>query len=67
MRGSSPVPGFDGIEIDGRLIITIAAALWTATSASVPFVVGAAVKIAYDLTLWRLFRTVKPPEEAALR
>jgi MFS family permease len=43
---------------------TIAAALWTATSASVPFVAGAAVKIAYDLTLWRLFRAVKPPEEA---
>jgi MFS family permease len=45
---------------------TIAATLWTAASASVPFVAGAAVKIAYDLTLWRLFRTVKPPEEAAV-
>ena len=45
---------------------TIAAALWTAASPTVPFVVGAAVKIAYDLTLWRLFRTVKPPEEATL-
>lgn len=42
---------------------TIAAALWTAASATVPFVIGAAVKIAYDLALWRLFRTVKPPEE----
>ena len=46
---------------------TIAAALWTATSATVPFIAGAAVKIAYDLTLWRLFRTVKPPEETAVR
>ena len=46
---------------------TIAAALWTATSATVPFIAGAAVKIAYDLTLWRLFRTVKPPEETADR
>lgn len=44
---------------------TIATALWTATSAVVPFVSGALVKIAYDLTLWRLFRTVKPPEEEA--
>jgi MFS family permease len=43
---------------------TIAAALWTAASASAPFVIGGLVKIAYDLTLWRLFRTVKPPEEA---
>jgi hypothetical protein len=23
--------------------------------------------MAYDLTLWRLFRTVKPPEEAAVQ
>ena len=44
---------------------TIAAALWTTTSASVPFVIGAAVKIAYDLTLWGLFRRIRPPEEAA--
>jgi Na+/melibiose symporter-like transporter len=46
---------------------TIAASLWTAASATVPFIAGAAVKIAYDLTLWRLFRSVKPPEEAAVR
>ena len=45
---------------------TFAAALWTATSATVPFVAGATVKIAYDLTLWRLFRSVRPPEEAAV-
>jgi MFS family permease len=45
---------------------TVATALWTATSASVPFVLGALVKITYDLTLWRLFRSVKPPEEAPL-
>jgi MFS family permease len=42
---------------------TISTALWAATSASVPFVAGALVKIAYDLTLWRLFRGIKPPEE----
>ena len=46
---------------------TVAAALWTAASATVPFVVGAAVKIAYDLTLWRLFRTITPPEETVIR
>jgi hypothetical protein len=40
--------------------------LWTATSATVPFVAGATVKIAYDPALWRLFRSVKPPEEAAV-
>lgn len=45
---------------------TIAAVLWTAGSATAPFVIGAAVKIAYDLTLWRLFKAVKPPERTAL-
>ena len=45
---------------------TVATALWAATSAGVPFVGGALVKIAYDLTLWRLFRSVKLPEEAPL-
>ena len=29
-----------------------------------PLVVGAAMKIAYDLLLWRAFRGVRPPEEA---
>lgn len=28
-----------------------------------PFVVAGALKIAYDLSLWRLFRAVRPPEE----
>jgi MFS family permease len=45
---------------------TAAAALWAATSATVPFVLGALVKISYDLTLWRLFRRVSPPEESRL-
>jgi MFS family permease len=42
-----------------------ATALWGAVSASAPFVVGGVVKILYDLTLWCLFRQVKPPEEAS--
>jgi predicted MFS family arabinose efflux permease len=42
-----------------------ATALWGAASASAPFVVGGMVKIIYDLTLWVLFRQVKPPEEAS--
>jgi hypothetical protein len=28
-----------------------------------PLVIGAALKIAYDLLLWRAFRAVRPPEE----
>jgi MFS family permease len=45
----------------------VATALWGAASASVPFVVGGVVKIAYDLILWFLFRHVKPPEEGQER
>jgi hypothetical protein len=29
----------------------------------VPLVIGAAIKIAYDLLLWRAFRSLRPPEE----
>lgn len=28
-----------------------------------PLVVGAAMKITYDLLLWRAFRSIRPPEE----
>ena len=28
-----------------------------------PLFIGGAIKIAYDLTLWRMFRKLKPPEE----
>jgi MFS family permease len=42
-----------------------ATALWGAAAASAPFVVGGVVKILYDLTLWVLFRELKPPEEAS--
>ena len=45
---------------------TVATALWSITNAAVPFIAGALVKITYDLTLWTLFRRVKPPEEAML-
>jgi hypothetical protein len=33
-------------------------------SPAVPLVAGAALKIAYDLALWRAFRHVRPPEES---
>jgi MFS family permease len=42
-----------------------ATTLWGVASGSAPFVVGGVVKILYDLTLWDLFRQVKPPEEAS--
>ena len=42
---------------------SVASILWTTGSSTVPFVTGGLIKIAYDLVLWRLFITVKPPEE----
>jgi MFS family permease len=44
-----------------------AGALMAGDSLYLPLVIGAAMKIAYDLLLWRAFRGVKPPEEQAAR
>ena len=40
---------------------------WTVSEGSLvgPLVVGAALKISYDIALWRGFRRVRPPEEQA--
>jgi MFS family permease len=46
---------------------SVGTALWTAIGPGAPFLVGGTVKIAYDLTLWWMFRQVKPPEEVAGR
>ena len=40
-----------------------ATALWSALSASAPFVACSVIKISYDVSLWLMFRHVKPPEE----
>jgi MFS family permease len=37
--------------------------LMQAVSLGGPLVIGAGMKIGYDLLLWRAFRNVKPPEE----
>jgi MFS family permease len=37
--------------------------LMTGESMHLPLVLGAAMKIGYDLLLWRAFRAVRPPEE----
>jgi MFS family permease len=39
--------------------------LMTGQSLGMPIYIGAAMKIFYDIALWRAFRGVKPPEEAA--
>lgn len=37
--------------------------LMTGASLAAPLVVGASLKIIYDIVLWRAFRTLRPPEE----
>lgn len=41
----------------------VAGLLMTSGSLAVPLFVGAGMKIAYDLALWRAFRSLRPPEE----
>jgi hypothetical protein len=41
----------------------VAGALASGDNLHVPLLVGASLKIAYDLLLWRAFRAVRPPEE----
>ncbi|MCC6656783.1 MAG: MFS transporter [Rhodocyclaceae bacterium] len=42
---------------------TFAGWLMQAASLAAPLFIGAGMKIAYDLLLWRAFRRIKPPEE----
>jgi len=41
-----------------------AGVLMNGDSMYLPLVIGAGMKIAYDLLLWRAFRCIRPPEEA---
>jgi hypothetical protein len=43
----------------------ITGTLLSAGLLSLPFLLSGGLKIAYDLALWRAFRSVKPPEEQA--
>lgn len=42
---------------------SVTTAMWGAFAASVPLVASAILKIGYDLSLYAMFRNVKPPEE----
>ena len=47
----------------GSLGPSATTALWSAVSATAPWVISAVLKITYDLSLYVMFRKVKPPEE----
>jgi MFS family permease len=53
------------VRAAGRMIApAFAGAAMQAGALWLPLAAGATIKIAYDLLLWRAFRTVRPPEEA---
>jgi MFS family permease len=52
-----------GRSISGTIGPSISAALWQAISATVPLIGSAVLKITYDLSLYFMFRHVKPPQE----
>lgn len=45
---------------------TIAGFLMSNASLALPLYIGAAMKLLYDLLLWRAFRKLRPPEESAI-
>ena len=58
-----------GIHIVGRSIAgtvgpSVGTALWQAVSASAPLIASAVLKVSYDLSLYFMFRNVKPPQES---
>ena len=52
-----------GRSAAGTIGPTVATALWQTVSASAPFIGCAVLKIGYDLSLYFMFRNVRPPEE----
>ena len=46
---------------------SFAGLLMTGDRLYLPLVIGAAMKISYDVMLWRAFRAVRPPEEREAR
>ncbi len=51
-------------SVTGTVSPSAATALWSIGAAGLPFIVGGTVKIVYDLTLYFMFRNIRPPEEA---
>ena len=58
---------FTGRSVAASLGPAASTALWNAISASAPFLASSVLKISYDLSLYALFRKVKPPEEVGRR
>ncbi|MFC1983421.1 MFS transporter [Chloroflexota bacterium] len=53
-----------GRSASGTVAPSIATVLWQVFSVTVPLISSAVLKITYDLSLYFMFRNVKPPQEA---
>lgn len=53
-----------GRSASGTVAPSIATVLWQVFSATVPLISSAILKITYDISLYFMFRNVKPPQEA---
>ena len=54
-------------SIGTALSPTLSGLAFSMAAFGAPFFIAGALKIGYDLTIWRIFRDVRPPEEAARR
>lgn len=55
------------VRLGGRAVAPFAAgALMQGVALATPLLIGAGMKIGYDLLLWKSFRDMKPPEEGTL-
>jgi hypothetical protein len=52
-----------GRSIAGTIGPSVGTALWQIFTASVPIIASGVLKISYDLSLYFMFRNIKPPQE----
>jgi len=52
------------VRMAGWAVAPAIAGLMMGSSLAAPLVVGASLKISYDIVLWRAFRRLRPPEES---
>jgi len=64
-RVSMASVSYVGRSVMGSAGPSAASALWSGLSASAPFIGCAVLKSAYDISLFFMFRNIKPPEEIA--
>ena len=63
-RVSMASVSYVGRSISGSAGPSVASALWSGVAASAPFIGCAVLKSAYDISLFFMFRNIKPPEES---